>query len=214
MSDGPSDDDDADQAEHDRWFARLLKQLQRHGSRRGAEWHRRMAEAPRLDRRDPLELREIICDAEPATVDDVPWTFRVQTPLEPADGPPRGYPGKTLAPLCIVCLPFQHPLGPRTSLRHSACGPPARFPRRTTPPTDPRFERPPRSPLASPSTSALPATLIPVLNRPLDRLTAPSAPSHGVPRSLRLHLARHRSVGQRRPSAGAQRAAACSSTSI
>ena len=75
--------DEVDQAKHDRWFAALLGQLRRHGDRRSAEWHRLLAELPRLERRDPLELREILRDAEPATVDDVPWTFPVRTPLEP-----------------------------------------------------------------------------------------------------------------------------------
>ena len=82
MSDVPGGDE-VDQAEHDRWFAELLKQLHRRENRRSAEWHRRMAEAPRLDRHDPLELHEIMRDAEPATIDDVPWTFPVRTPLEP-----------------------------------------------------------------------------------------------------------------------------------
>lgn len=44
-------------------------------------------ELPVLRTMTRREFRELFSDLEPATEDDVPWTFPVRTPLEQSDTP-------------------------------------------------------------------------------------------------------------------------------
>ena len=130
-------------------------------------------------------------------------------PPEGPNGPLRGSPERALAPLCIVCLPFQHPFGPRA----------ARWPRRsrltglllrsTTPPTDPRFGRPPRSPLTSTSTRRSRSTSIGLAERTRDRLDALSAVSYGISGSLRHRFASLGPTGFRSSLAGVASSSPC-----
>lgn len=74
--------DSESQDDHDRWFDGLLSMLRRGDRSRSEDWQRAMDGAPRLDVLEPGELSEMMCDAESATDDDVPWRFPVRTPLE------------------------------------------------------------------------------------------------------------------------------------
>lgn len=72
-----------DQDDHDRWFRSLLEKLRLSGDRsRSEQWERAIDGAPTLNELEPGALSEMMRDAEPATDDDVPWEFPVQTPLE------------------------------------------------------------------------------------------------------------------------------------